>query len=224
MTKTTTAPPAHARNTQLFRQRQEAVAAVCDLEVRQEAGEDGLRLVLVRARRKLEALNAELVGANRGLVIKYVRPFTARASHEDTADFEAAGMLGLMSAIDTFDPDKGSFSSWAYKRIKAEVLRTVKSNDYPGLSHAEFENRPEIVATRDLLLARGACADERAVSDAVGLPVAQVRRVLTCHRPSSLDAPVGNDGDASLGDLIDNGAVSLESSAMGDLTARSLLA
>ncbi|MFZ4812747.1 MAG: sigma-70 family RNA polymerase sigma factor, partial [Ilumatobacteraceae bacterium] len=82
--------------------------------------------VIVRLRRDIEDITAEIVRFNLGLVRSYCKRFTANSSREDSADFEAAGMLGLMRAIDSFDPDQGRFGQWAFKPIQREVLRAVR--------------------------------------------------------------------------------------------------
>lgn len=86
-----------------------------------------------------------IVDANYGLLRKYVKLFTGSASREDAKDFEAAGRLGLMRAIDNYDPYRGSFAQWAFKPIQREVLRAVHSADHNNMNPGDFERRPEIL-------------------------------------------------------------------------------
>jgi len=68
----------------------------------------------------------QIVDLNFGLVRNYAKRFTQNASHDDVQDFEGAGALGMMKAIDSYDPSRGPFASWAYKPILREVHRAVR--------------------------------------------------------------------------------------------------
>ncbi len=169
-------------------------------------------------RRRLDDVTAEIIEFNRGLVRSYCRRFTSSSDRQDTADFEAAGLLGLMRAIDSFDPDQGRFGTWAFQPIRREVLRAVRDADHPNVNFGDFERRPEILrAARALQHAAGGVApthDE--VAEVAGVTSEQVRRVLDPPRLESIHhagldgAEVGGDrpgglatprsGAATLGD------------------------
>ena len=70
--------------------------------------EVGRRHTVQQLRRRLDDVTREVVTYNCGLVRAYCDRFTKHSNRDDTADFEAAGMLGLMRAIDSFDPAPGS--------------------------------------------------------------------------------------------------------------------
>jgi DNA-directed RNA polymerase sigma subunit (sigma70/sigma32) len=109
---------------------------------------------LVKCKRDLEKITTEIVNLNYGLVKSYVSRFSPYTSFENAKDFESAGLLGLLRAIDTFDPDKGTFSQWAYLPIKREILRCVHLIEFPTISAKDFEVRPSIILARDLILAK----------------------------------------------------------------------
>jgi RNA polymerase sigma factor (sigma-70 family) len=124
-----------------------------------------------------------------------VNRFRSKSSAELTAEYEAAGMLGLYSAIATFVPGKGRFSSWAHLRIKREVTRAVHSNEFTNMNYGDFEARPKIL---EALEGRGgaAVADLDAVAADVGVTRASVDAVVAAPRLSSMDAVArGEDAD-----------------------------
>jgi RNA polymerase sigma factor (sigma-70 family) len=135
--------PYRTRNDELFARRlqvQQQIAA-CEAGGLEHADRE-----LRRLRRLLDLVTEQIVEFNVGLVRSYCKRFTARSRHVDNEDFMAAGMMGLMKAIDNYDPAQGKFSSWAFPPIRREVLRAVRQADHPTVNVAEFERRPEILA------------------------------------------------------------------------------
>jgi RNA polymerase sigma factor (sigma-70 family) len=187
-------------NSALFQRRRELQQQLAELD--QEI--DGTRRA-ARLRRQIEDVTAEIVQFNLGLVRSYCKRFTANSSREDSADFEAAGLLGLMRAIDSFDPSQGRFGQWAFKPIQREVLRAVRDADHPNVNLGDFERRPEILrAFRHL---QG--DDDRyspsndEVATLVGATVDQVRRVLAPPKLESVEQVAGEAGEMTLGDTIE---------------------
>ena len=66
--------------------------------------------------RQIERINEEIVTLNFGLVRNYVSRFT-RASRNGLEDFESAGVVGLMQAIDSYDPAMGPLGQWAFLQV-----------------------------------------------------------------------------------------------------------
>ncbi|MEN9507377.1 MAG: hypothetical protein RI958_3303 [Actinomycetota bacterium] len=182
------------RNRELFGRRSDWMARVEVLE----SGEPRDGAALRRARRAVEQVDTEIVHHNLGLVRGYCRRFTAAAGPHDAADFEAAGLLGLMRAIATFDPDQGSFAHWAFKPIQREVLRAVRDADHPTLNLTDFERRPAII--RSLRSVQSSGGDGRAswaeVARIAGATLGQVRRVLDPPVLESSDLVGALDGGA----------------------------
>ncbi len=146
-------------------------------------------------RRRMDDLTAEIVSANMGLVRSYTRRFGGAASSHSREDFESAGLLGLMRAVDSYDPERGTFGQWAFKPIQREVLRAVRDSDHPNLNLGDFEKRPQILrAARQLRGVDEAYTPSDAeIAAAADVTVAQVRRVLNPPTLSSLSRPVGDD-------------------------------
>ena len=151
-------------------------------------------------------MTAEIVQFNLGLVRSYCKRFTANSTRDDSADFEAAGLLGLMRAIDSFDPEQGRFGQWAFKPIQREVLRAVRDADHPNVNLGDFERRPEILrAFRHLQGDDDRYSPSHAeVATVVGATIDQVRRVLVPPKLESVDQATSEQNDVTLGDTIES--------------------
>lgn len=195
-------------NSALFQRRRELQQQLAELN-EEIAG----HRAAVRLRRSIEDVTAEIVQFNLGLVRSYCRRFTNNSTRDDSADFEAAGLLGLMRAIDTFDPEQGRFGQWAFKPIQREVLRAVRDADHPNVNLGDFERRPEILRAFRHLQGE----DDRytpshsEVAAVVGATVDQVRRVLVPPKLESVDQAASEQNDATLGDTIESSTPGPES-------------
>ena len=210
-------------NDALFRKRSElqsALEQVGDAESVDAAGRRQLRLL----RRAVDQITSEIVSFNIGLVRSYARRFGRTASSDNRADFESAGMLGLMRAIDSYDPECGTFGQWAFKPIQREVLRAVRAIDHPNLNLGDFEKRPGILRAQRGLAAIHADyrpSDEE-VAAAAGVTVAQVRRVLAPPRLDSLSRKVDSENATELSDTIQSRDCSPEDVAISQTALTAL--
>jgi RNA polymerase sigma factor (sigma-70 family) len=176
-----------------------------------------------RMRRQLDDVTAEIVRFNVGLVRSYCRRFTSNASRDDSADFQAAGMLGLMRAIDSFDPGQGRFGQWAFKPIQREVLRAVRDADHPNVTLGDFERRPEILRAQRALQGDDGThvPSHQEVAAAIGVTVDQARRVMSPPKLESMQQTVG-DGEASISDIIECPAPGPEAVVVSSMTLSAL--
>lgn len=201
-TKGTPKPDYAERNAELFARRGRIQAALTELA----ASPRPSRTRLGKLQAELDDVTAQIVEANRGLVRSYVNRFASHTSAEDSRDFEHAGLVGLIRAINTYDPTKGPFAQWAYRPIKREVLRSVHSVDFPNMNAGDFERRPDILRAREQFIEEGVIATNEQIAARAQATVGQVQRVLGAPQISSLSAPMGqDDGDANLGDIIGDG-------------------
>lgn len=203
------------RNGELFVKRielKEKIAELSALETRDFAQQRKLD----RMRRELDSTNADLIDLNYGLVLTYVNKFTSNTSREDSRDFEGAAVVGLMRAISTYDPDKGRFSTWAYKPIQREVLRAVRDADYPNMNPGDFEKRPDILRAKAELQEGNDTYDptEEEIAVLAHTTVEQVRRVLDAPNLESLSRPMGEDGDTYLGDFLEDPSRPIEETVL----------
>jgi RNA polymerase sigma factor (sigma-70 family) len=208
-------------NKRMFIERIEVKKRIARLEERNNPAK---RRELARAKREYETLTMKIVDANYGLLRKYVKLFTGSATREDAKDFEAAGRLGLMRAIDNYDPYRGSFAQWAFKPIQREVLRAVHSADHNNMNPGDFERRPEIL--RALKKLQGENEDlkptEAQVAAEAGVTIEQVKRVLHAPRMDSLHTPVGDADGAVLSDLIEDKNSLIEDAVISSIGVETL--
>ena len=208
-------------NKRMFIERIELKRRMDELEGKKGSSQ---RRELARVRRDYERITMRIVESNYGLLRKYVKLFTGSASREDAKDFEAAGRLGLMRAIDNYDPYRGSFAQWAFKPIQREVLRAVHSADHNNMNPGDFERRPEIL--RALKKLQGENEEvkptEAQVAAEAGVTIEQVKRVLHAPRMDSLHTPVGDSDGSVLSDLIEDKSSLIEEAVISSIGVETL--
>jgi RNA polymerase sigma factor (sigma-70 family) len=215
------------RNNELFTRRKNLLEQVTLLRAALDAGEQdpGAEAALRRAERELEEVTRDIVEVNFGLVRRYVSMFTSGSS-EHAEDFESAGKVGLLWAISSYDPARGSFANWAFKPIQREVLRAVRDADHPNLNPGDFEKRPLILAAERALLEEAgadAMVDHAAVARRAGVTQAQVCRVLTPPRLETLHVPSGESGQQDAwDDWLADAAPSPEDRVLARLSLRAI--
>lgn len=211
-----TIPHYRERNSELFIGRRTLIVKLCN-ELGVEGGETATpSSVLRQARamgadlprtarlvmRQIERINEEIVTLNFGLVRNYVSRFT-RASRNGLEDFESAGVVGLMQAIDSYDPAMGPFGQWAFRPIKRSVLRAVRDVEHSNMSPGDFEKRPDLLRARTYLTVDGGTEPTfEDIARQAGTTVDQARRVLAAPTMVSTSLPVGERGDSNIGDSL----------------------
>ena len=136
---------------------------------------------LNRTRHSLERVTSKIVEANRGLVVKTVSTYVRNATPDQREEYLAAGMAGLVEAVDSFDPSKGVFSSWALFSIRRAVLRAVREDEHSALSEREFASRKAVLqAFAELRQLSGERSPSVAdVAKAAGVSTEMAQRILS---------------------------------------------
>lgn len=162
--------------------------------------------------RRVSTRNA-IIREHFGIVKRIARHFAAR-SRLPYADLEAEGCLGLMIAVDRFDPEKARrtgarFSSYAYWWVRRYILRAVI---HQGLLVSVPENVSEMhfkyrQCYNRLAIILGRDPDPREVIDALALNPRQARDIMRredlCE--ISLETPVRRDDETGDGPrLVEN--------------------
>jgi RNA polymerase sigma-B factor len=162
---------------------------------------------------------------------RYAANHYARRS-EPFDDLVQVASLGLLKAIDRYDPNNGAtFSSYALPTMLGELRRHFRDRGWAVRpprtlqEHALAIERATAALTREL--GRSPTVEE--LSGATGLDVEEVleaRQAVVAHTATSLSAPVGDDEDAAeLGDLMgaeDPGYERADDRATVDALMRSL--
>lgn len=178
-----------ALNRDLFSERNRLIDRERDLVARHDK-QPTLQLAreLELTRSSLKRVTGKIVEANTGLVINRVSYFTKKASPEQRDEYMAAGMEGLIEAINNYDATTDNFAAYAYWSVKGAVLDAVHVNEHPTMSDRDFEKRPSVVATFTQLEqdSGGTAPSYEEVASLTGATVAQVRRILLATSVSGI--------------------------------------
>ena len=156
-----------------------------------------------------ELARAELIKANLRLVVAIAKQYAYRGL--PMADLIQEGNLGLIKAVEKFDYSRGfKFSTYASWWIRQAIIRAIESQIRTiRIPIYKLEVVSRVNQTQRALcgkLGRDATAAEIAAH--LEMELAEVEEVLALVRePMSLDSPVSEDSDSTLGDFIENTTV-----------------
>jgi RNA polymerase primary sigma factor len=163
------------------------------------------RLLTERAAAGSKSARDKLVQHNLRLVVSIAKRYS-NTPGMDLEDLIQEGTLGLMRAIEKFDPERGlKLSTYATYWIRQGITRAIADQSKTiriPVHMVELLNK--IAKARTKLsesLQRDPTHEE--IANELGEPVEKIDSILSISQPLvSLETPVGEDGDTDLGDLI----------------------
>ncbi len=151
-----------------------------------------------------QAARQKMIVHNLRLVVNIAKHYVNRGM--DLLDLIEEGNLGLMHALDKFDPERGfRFSTyatwWVRQNIEHAIMRQSRTIRLPV--HVIKEINAIQRTMREM--GDGAHPDEAAAAARLGIPVESLRRALQQKDTTiSLDAPLDIDPTLSIGETIED--------------------
>lgn len=168
-----------------------------------------------------KAARDHMISANLRLVVKIAHDYNNFGL--PLLDLISEGNIGLVKAVERFDPSKGgklsTYAAWWIKQsIKRALANQSKTIRLPVHLVDRIAKMRKITAELAEELDREPTDEE--IAYMMDLPVNKVAHLKSVSvRPSSLDAPVGEDGDTTFGELVGD---ENESSPLDNLQEKSV--
>ncbi|MGD1084844.1 MAG: sigma-70 family RNA polymerase sigma factor [Verrucomicrobiota bacterium] len=167
----------------------------------------------------------QMIKANLRLVVKIAHDYESFGL--PLLDLISEGNIGLMKAVERFDPSKGgklsTYGSWWIKQsIKRALANQSKTIRLPVHLVDKISRMRRTALKLQEIFGREPTDEE--LAEEMGMPVSRVGQMRTAAiRPASLDAPIGDDETNSFAEVVQDDNASTPYEQLDEKTATAML-